>query len=105
MVVIGGLISSTLLTLVIVPVLYRMAEGPGERKRLREEAAEAELREKRAKAEAQKRAQQRAQERTTAAETAQGAAATTTPATDAPRGSLKERGGIVGIVRRRLGRG
>ncbi|WP_087483788.1 efflux RND transporter permease subunit [Brachybacterium massiliense] len=104
-VVIGGLISSTLLTLVIVPVLYRMAEGPGERRRLREEAAQAELREKRAKAEAQKRAQQRAQERTATAETAQGAAVTTAPATDDPRGSLKERGGIVGIVRRRLGRG
>jgi HAE1 family hydrophobic/amphiphilic exporter-1 len=37
-VVIGGLVSSTLLTLVIVPVLYRMAEGPGERRRLRQEA-------------------------------------------------------------------
>lgn len=34
-VVIGGLVSSTLLTLVIVPVLYRLAEGPGERRRLR----------------------------------------------------------------------
>ena len=43
-VVIGGLISSTLLTLVIVPVLYRMAEGPGERRRLREEARTAERR-------------------------------------------------------------
>lgn len=43
-VVIGGLISSTLLTLVIVPVLYRMAEGPGERRRLKEEARTAERR-------------------------------------------------------------
>src|SRR5690606_15234005 len=43
-VVIGGLISSTLLTLVIVPVLYRMAEGPGERRRLREESRAAERR-------------------------------------------------------------
>ncbi|GAB2537623.1 efflux RND transporter permease subunit [Brachybacterium huguangmaarense] len=34
-VVIGGLVSSTLLTLVIVPVLYRMAEGFLERGRLR----------------------------------------------------------------------
>lgn len=34
-VVIGGLVSSTLLTLVIVPVLYRLAEARGERKRLR----------------------------------------------------------------------
>ena len=104
-VVIGGLISSTLLTLVIVPVLYRMAEGPGERRRLREEAAQAELREKRARAEAQKRAQQRAQERTATAENAQDTSVVTAHATDAPRGSLKERGGIVGIVRRRLGRG
>ncbi|UYG17420.1 efflux RND transporter permease subunit [Brachybacterium huguangmaarense] len=38
-VVIGGLVTSTLLTLVIVPVLYRIAEGPGERRRLREAAA------------------------------------------------------------------
>lgn len=38
-VVIGGLISSTLLTLVIVPVLYRLAEGRGERRRLREAGA------------------------------------------------------------------
>ncbi|MFC0674761.1 efflux RND transporter permease subunit [Brachybacterium hainanense] len=41
-VVIGGLVSSTLLTLVIVPVLYRLAEGPGERRRLRREEADAE---------------------------------------------------------------
>ena len=41
-VVIGGLVSSTLLTLVIVPVLYRMTEARGERRRLREAAAEAE---------------------------------------------------------------
>jgi HAE1 family hydrophobic/amphiphilic exporter-1 len=40
-VVIGGLISSTLLTLVIVPVLYGLTEGPKERRRLRREAAEA----------------------------------------------------------------
>ncbi len=37
-VVIGGLVTSTLLTLVIVPVLYRIAEGPGERRWLREAA-------------------------------------------------------------------
>ncbi|MCG7427158.1 efflux RND transporter permease subunit [Helcobacillus sp. ACRRO] len=35
-VVIGGLVSSTVLTLVIVPVLYRITEGFGERRRLRE---------------------------------------------------------------------
>jgi HAE1 family hydrophobic/amphiphilic exporter-1 len=39
-VVIGGLISSTLLTLVLVPTLYTMVEGRRERKRLgRHEAA------------------------------------------------------------------
>ncbi|MEY8654757.1 efflux RND transporter permease subunit [Brachybacterium paraconglomeratum] len=55
-VVIGGLISSTLLTLVIVPVLYRMAEGPGERRRLREEARTAERRNGRSRrAEAERR--------------------------------------------------
>ncbi|WP_058235224.1 efflux RND transporter permease subunit [Devriesea agamarum] len=41
-VVIGGLVSSTLLTLVLVPVLYRMVEGPGEKRRLRREAEQAE---------------------------------------------------------------
>ncbi|MDO5662716.1 MAG: efflux RND transporter permease subunit, partial [Brachybacterium sp.] len=50
-VVIGGLITSTLLTLVIVPVLYRLAEGPGERRRLREEEAE---RQKRARLDEEK---------------------------------------------------
>ncbi len=55
-VVIGGLISSTLLTLVIVPVLYRMAEGPGERRRLKEEARIAERRNGRSgRAEAERR--------------------------------------------------
>jgi HAE1 family hydrophobic/amphiphilic exporter-1 len=34
-VVIGGLVSSTLLTLVLVPTLYTMVEGRRERKRLR----------------------------------------------------------------------
>lgn len=43
-VVIGGLISSTLLTLLIVPVLYRITEGRGEKRRLREEAAAEERR-------------------------------------------------------------
>lgn len=39
-VVIGGLVTSTLLTLVLVPVLYRMTEVRGERRRLRELEAE-----------------------------------------------------------------
>src|SRR5690606_8175182 len=55
-VVIGGLISPTLLTLVIVPVLYRMAAGPGGRRRLREEARTAERRNGRSRrAEAERR--------------------------------------------------
>lgn len=37
-VVIGGLITSTLLTLILVPVLYRMSEGRKERKAQRKEA-------------------------------------------------------------------
>ncbi|MDC7122001.1 efflux RND transporter permease subunit [Cellulomonas fimi] len=41
LVVIGGLVSSTLLTLVVVPVLYTLFERRGERRRLRREAAEA----------------------------------------------------------------
>ncbi|MFF3038346.1 efflux RND transporter permease subunit, partial [Arthrobacter citreus] len=42
-VVIGGLISSTALTLVLVPVLYQLVEGPRERRaQAREEAAQAE---------------------------------------------------------------
>lgn len=39
LVVIGGLVSSTLLTLVVVPVLYTLVERRGERRRLRREAA------------------------------------------------------------------
>src|SRR5699024_12009081 len=62
-VVIGGLVSSTLLTLVIVPVLYRLAEGPGERKRLKEEAHRARLREERERAEAEKRSHRAAEAR------------------------------------------
>ena len=38
-VVIGGLVSSTLLTLVLVPALYVLTERRGERKRLRRAAA------------------------------------------------------------------
>ncbi|WP_270408283.1 efflux RND transporter permease subunit [Brachybacterium paraconglomeratum] len=156
-VVIGGLISSTLLTLVIVPVLYRMAEGPGERRRLREEARTAERRNGRSsRAEAERReaegdapvdhlAESEAGGR---AGVDSGAGATEAGATEAGatgaggtgatgrratpteqqrdlaqrrpdlRGSsgsgaagqgrkgrsIKERGGIVGIVKRRLGR-
>ncbi|MBB5748407.1 efflux RND transporter permease subunit [Micrococcus sp. TA1] len=40
-VVIGGLVSSTLLTLLLVPVLYRLVEGAVERRRGRAETAEA----------------------------------------------------------------
>ncbi len=39
-VTIGGLVSSTILTLVIVPVLYRLTELPGEKKRLKAERAD-----------------------------------------------------------------
>ncbi|GAA4521305.1 efflux RND transporter permease subunit [Brachybacterium paraconglomeratum] len=135
-VVIGGLISSTLLTLVIVPVLYRIAEGPGERKRVREEARLGQLRESRAQAEIEKRerreSEQRAQARAALSDagTAEADAAVRSvragdtdrlDSTDRPGGtvvtplpaatvhgrrrSLKERGGLVGIVKRRLGRG
>jgi HAE1 family hydrophobic/amphiphilic exporter-1 len=40
-VVIGGLVSSTVLTLLLVPVLYRLIEGAVERRRARAEVAEA----------------------------------------------------------------
>jgi HAE1 family hydrophobic/amphiphilic exporter-1 len=40
-VVIGGLFSSTVLTLVIVPVLYWLAAGRGERKAIKAAKAEA----------------------------------------------------------------
>ncbi|MEV0838418.1 efflux RND transporter permease subunit [Actinocatenispora sera] len=40
-VVIGGLVSSTLLTLLLVPALYTMVEGRREKRRLRREVAEA----------------------------------------------------------------
>ena len=122
-VVIGGLITSTLLTLVIVPVLYRIAEGPGERRRIREE----ELAERRRRAREEAAAERARQEQ---AELAAGqpeasprggpapAAGPAGPAGSAGsagaadpggrparRRSLKERGGIVGMIRRRLGRG
>ncbi|ATG50294.1 multidrug transporter [Brachybacterium vulturis] len=96
-VVIGGLISSTLLTLVIVPVLYRIAEGPGERKRVQEEARLAQLRETRGR---------RAAGAADGGDISSGAAVTAVHA-DQERGSrrsLRERGGVVGIVKRRLRR-
>lgn len=109
-VVIGGLISSTLLTLVIVPVLYRIAEGPGERKRVKEEARLAQLRESRERAEAEKRRsrEQVAREQTQAdrrASIAPAQAANRGAGAPGDRGSLKVRGGLVGIVKRRWGRG
>ncbi|MBB5832709.1 efflux RND transporter permease subunit [Brachybacterium aquaticum] len=148
-VVIGGLISSTLLTLVIVPVLYRMTEGPGERRRLREEERMAGLRDRRAgggsagggsaragsagvssadghaadaaaadepsasaprpaaTATAQQRdlAQRRPDLRSGAASAGTaGTAGAAGTAGSSPRRSLKERGGIVGLVKKRLGR-
>ena len=131
-VVIGGLISSTLLTLLIVPVLYRIAEGPGERRRLRHEARDAELRDARERAAAQKREasraeqerqQRAAEEQSRRAATPAGTSLTRSSSASSPSttsrpapgageqagrgrgGSLKERGGIVGIIRRRFGRG
>ncbi|MEE1650100.1 efflux RND transporter permease subunit [Brachybacterium sp. J144] len=117
-VVIGGLISSTLLTLVIVPVLYRIAEGPGERRRLREVERQEGLRREREAAEAQRLAQQQAER--DAAERAAGTAperrtvtgsipaapadGPTRPSAGSHRGrraSLRERGGILGILRAR----
>src|SRR5699024_3397804 len=111
-VVIGGLMSSTLLTLVIMPVLYRIAEGPGERKRVEEEQRLADLRERRARVEAEKRSRLRAErQEQTRPEDGGRAVATEGRATVGPtapeptsRRSLKERGGLVGIVRRRLRR-
>ncbi|WP_394216130.1 efflux RND transporter permease subunit [Brachybacterium vulturis] len=96
-VVIGGLISSTLLTLVIVPVLYRIAEGPGERKRVKEEARLAQLRETR---------ERRAAGAADGGDTSSGTAVTARRADRerGSRGALRERGGIIGIVKRRLRR-
>jgi cobalt-zinc-cadmium resistance protein CzcA len=37
-VVIGGIISSTLLTLLVLPALYRLVHGAGERRRMAAEA-------------------------------------------------------------------
>ena len=99
-VVIGGLISSTLLTLVIVPVLYRIAEGPGERKRIREEARLGQLRESRERAEAEKR-KRREHTMASPVERATGAgevAAVRGGQAQGRRGSLRERGGLLRIL-------
>ena len=113
-VVIGGLITSTLLTLVIVPVLYRITEGPGERRRLREEARQEELREKREardrearEARGREARAEREQEERREAEPGDGPAREPDPTTTATTGtgrrrrSLKDRGGIVGMLRER----
>ncbi|ASK66014.1 multidrug transporter [Brachybacterium avium] len=102
-VVIGGLVSSTLLTLVIVPVLYRIAEGPGERKRVKEEAQLAQLRETRERAEAEKR-RSREHAATVPDEGSAGRGHVDTADDEqgkGRRGSLKERGGLLRILRER----
>lgn len=88
-VVIGGLVTSTLLTLVIVPVLYRITEGPGEKRRLRELERTERLRREREAREAQER------EARTARERQQGA--------QQRPGTRREasRGGLLGWLRRR----
>ena len=106
-VVIGGLITSTLLTLVIVPVLYRIAEGPGEKRRIREERLAQQRRQAREEAAAERARQEAAQRATQQRELA--APGDPVPAAGPAgaregRGSLKERGGIVGMLRRRFGR-
>jgi HAE1 family hydrophobic/amphiphilic exporter-1 len=104
-VVIGGLVSSTLLTLVIVPVLYRLTEGPGEKRRLRREAeAEAEQRARREAEAEQERLE--AEERARAGRHAAGTSSTATTrhrhrkdgeaATDSRRGRLFGRRGRKG---------
>ncbi|HEY9293960.1 MAG TPA: efflux RND transporter permease subunit, partial [Microlunatus sp.] len=81
-VVIGGLVSSTVLTLILVPVLYRLVEGRREKKSLRREAErearEAELVEHRAaeiRAAEQREAELRAAEQRAAEDAAAARAA------------------------------
>lgn len=62
--VVGGLISSTVLTLVLVPVLYRLTEARGERRRVAEREAE----EEQARLEAERLEQERREEERRAAE-------------------------------------
>lgn len=110
-VVIGGLVSSTLLTLVVVPVLYRITEGPGEKRRLRREAKSAdgtgggiEAAATAGPAAAPRTEAVAVPEDRAAAPAGGATAAPATPAaaTAAPqRRTLRERGGIVGILRER----
>jgi len=87
-----------------VPVLYRIAEGPGERKRVKEEERLARLRESRERVEAEKRERQREQA-VEARHLADRDGSAPCPADGSGRRrSLKERGGLLGIARRRLGR-
>src|SRR5699024_9036714 len=116
-VVIGGLITSTLLTLVSVPGLYRITEGPGERRRIREEELAERRRRAREEAAAERARQEQAELAAGQPEASPrgGPAPAAGPAASAGsadpggrparRRSLKERGGIVGMIRRRLGRG
>ena len=107
----GGILSSTLLTLVIVPVLYRMAEGPGERRRLRTEEREIAEKEAADRADAERREQHRREQAAAQATREQDApAAGEGAAPVAPsdhgahrgrRASLRERGGLLGILRGR----
>ena len=78
-VVIGGLFSSTVLTLVLVPVLYWLVEGRAERKALRAARKQAKAEKRAAKAEA-KAAEKPAKSEASAATTAAVAPATAAPA-------------------------
>src|SRR5699024_8077951 len=122
-VVIGGLITATLLTLVIVPVLYLIADCAKENRRsrdavraarrpsAREEAADERAREEQAElAAGPPEASPRggpghAAGHAGPAGSAGSAGAAEPGGRSARRRSLKERGGIVGMIRRRLGRG
>lgn len=120
-VVIGGLVSSTLLTLLIVPVLYRITESRGEKKRLREQA---EAEERRREREQREREQREREEREAADRhrsgrwTAGGSSGRASDSRDrdgqgrrshgrraaagpARKLTLKERGGLIGLLTRR----
>lgn len=116
-VVIGGLVSSTLLTLVIVPVLYRITEGPGEKRRLREEERAAQRRRER-EARQQEAARRDAVAQRTLRDAADGEPSAVDAADDAKQASvarssrrgtqkapgrrtLKERGGLIALLRSR----
>src|SRR5699024_12148548 len=96
-------------------VLDRIAEGAGERKRVKEEERLARLRESRERVEAEKRERLHAEHqmqarpvdggRTVVTEDrGTGGYAAPEPTSRRSGRSLKERGGLVGIVRRRLHR-